>query len=65
MKNKDVKATIISTPTKVRFICPYCQKDIEVPFNDVYFNSNYWWDGAYVDCSECGDEVYLDNFECD
>lgn len=61
----ETSAIIIQRPTDVVFDCPCCRNQVVVPFEDVYFNTDYWWDGAYVDCSECGAEIYLDDFEVD
>lgn len=67
MKSEKLKtsAIIIQRPTDVVFYCPCCHSSVDVPFDAVAFVTDYWWDGAYVDCPECGAEVYLDDFEVD
>ena len=58
-----VDYTIISKPAYVQFECPYCHEEIEISFGDVFFNTDYWGDGAWTYCPECGEEVELDNYE--
>lgn len=57
--------TIISKPAYIQFECPHCHEDVEIPFNEVFFNSDYWGDGGWTFCSECGKEVELDNYDYD
>ena len=45
MKNKEnntIDYTIVSKPAFVNFICPHCFNDVEVPFSDVDFKTEYW-----------------------
>ena len=56
---------IISKPYKVIFECPHCGEDVEIPFDEVDYNTDYWGDGAKCDCPECGQEVELDEYEYD
>ena len=56
---------IISTPKWVQFECPHCHEEVEVLFEDVDYKTDYWGDGAWADCPECGKEVELDNYEYD
>ena len=60
-----VDYTIISKPAYVKFECPYCHEDVEVSFDNVDYKTDYWGDGAWVDCSYCEKEVELDNYEYD
>lgn len=62
---KLVDYVIISKPDHIEFTCPYCNKDVVVPFDEVDFKTDYWGDGADVDCPECGKEVGLDGYEYD
>lgn len=64
MKDK-VCATIIQRPSDVIFTCPHCKYRVNVLFEDLDFVTDYWWDGAWVDCPECNNEVWLDDFEFD
>ena len=57
--------TIVSKPSHVRFECPYCKLNVDVPFEDVDFKTDYWGDGAWADCPFCGEELELDNYEYD
>lgn len=60
-----VKYVINSKPASVGFECPYCHEDVEVAFRDVDYNTDYWGDGAWCDCPECGKEVELGDYEYD
>lgn len=64
-KPKAVDYTIVSKPSYIQFECPHCKKEIEIPFNEVFFNTDYWGDGGWTFCSECGEEVELDNYDYD
>ena len=57
--------TIISRPHHIQFECPHCGNDVEVPFRDVDYNTDYWGDGASCICPACDEEVELDEFEYD
>lgn len=61
-----VNYTIISAPKYIKFDCPNChEEDVEVDFDDVDFNTDYWGDGAWVHCPECGKDVELGDYEYD
>lgn len=60
-----VDYTIISKPVYIKFECPYCGEEIEVPFEEVDYKTDYWGDGARVDCPNCDKEVELNNYEYD
>ncbi len=62
---EEVDYTIISKPSYIAFECPYCKEKVEVPFKEVDFNTDYWGDGAVVDCPECCNEVTLGDWEYD
>ena len=57
--------TIISKPDHITFECPHCNENVNVPFGDVDYNTDYWGDGAWVNCAECGKEVELGGYEYD
>ena len=58
--------TIISAPKYIKFDCPYCnEEDVEVEFDDIDFNTDYWGDGGWVFCPECGRDVELGDYEYD
>lgn len=63
--NNGVNYTIISRPSYITFECPFCHEEVEVNFDEVDFNTDYWGDGAWCDCPECGEEVELDDYEYD
>ena len=54
---------IISKPSYIKFECPHCHEDVEVDFEHIDFKTDYWSDGAWVDCPDCGKEVELDDWE--
>ena len=56
---------IISKPSTVKFECPHCESDVEMPFEEVDYKTDYWNDGALVCCPYCGHEVELDDYEYD
>ena len=62
---KSINYTIVSKPAYIRLECPYCYEDIEVPFCDVDYNTDYWGDGGWCDCPKCGFEIELGNWEYD
>lgn len=57
--------TIISKPSQVFFECPHCKEEVHLNFEDVDFKTDYWGDGARCNCSECGKEVELGDYEYD
>ena len=44
--NNGVNYTIISRPSYITFKCPFCHEEVEVNFEEVDFNTDYWGDGA-------------------
>ena len=65
LQEYQVNYTIISRPSYITFECPFCHEEVEVNFEEVDFNTDYWGDGAWCDCPECGEEVELDDYEYD
>lgn len=63
--NMGINYTIISKPAYIQFECPHCHEDVEIPFGEVDYKTDYWGDGAWCDCPNCGEEVVLDNYEYD
>ena len=63
--DKATEYTIISKPAYIIFKCPHCREEVEVDFLDVDFETDYWGDGAWCDCPECGVEVELGDFDYD
>lgn len=63
--NNGVNYTIISRPSYITFEYPFCHEEVEVNFDEVDFKTDYWGDGAWCDCPECGKEVELDDYEYD
>ena len=61
--NNGVNYIIISRPSYITFECPFCHEEVEVNFDEVDFNTDYWGDGAWCDCPECGEKVELDDYE--
>lgn len=57
--------TIISRPHHIRFECPHCGGEVEIPFRDVDYNTDYWGDDAFCTCPACDRDVELDEFEYD
>lgn len=40
--NKGVNYIIISRPSYITFECPFCHEEVEVNFDEVDFNTDYW-----------------------
>nr|DAI04418.1 MAG TPA: cysteine-rich protein [Caudoviricetes sp.]DAK36862.1 MAG TPA: cysteine-rich protein [Caudoviricetes sp.] len=40
--NNGVSYTIISRPSYITFECPFCHEEVEVSFEEVDFNTDYW-----------------------
>lgn len=57
--------TIINKPVYIQFECPHCCEDVETPFDEAVYKTDYWGDGAWCNCPNCGEEVELDNYEYD
>lgn len=61
-----VNYTIFSKPSYIKFDCPYCgAKDVKENFLEVNYKTDYWGDGAFVDCPNCGEEVELGDYKYD
>lgn len=56
---KPVDYMIVSTPTYIKFECPYCKEEVKIPFKIEY------WDSTWVDCPNCDKEVELGDYEYD
>lgn len=55
---------IVSKPDYIIFDCPHCkEEDIQVNFYNVDFKTDYWGDGTFVNCPNCGKEIELDNYD--
>ena len=61
----ETRYTIISKPSYIIFDCPHCKERVEMPFENVDYNTDCWCDGAWTDCPECGEEVELGDWEYD
>lgn len=64
-RSNPIDYTIVSAPVSVDFMCPHCFNDVEVPFSDVDFKTDYWVDVAYCNCPLCDKEVELGDFDYD
>lgn len=65
LQAKAIDYTIISKPSYVQFECPYCHENIEIPFDEVDYKTDYWGDGAWCDYPNCGKEAELGDYEYD
>ena len=57
--------TIVSKPDHIDVICPHCDEDVRIPFDQVNFKSSYWGDGGWCTCPECGKDIELGDYEYD
>ena len=55
-----VDYTIVSKPVNINFICPNCDEDNEIPFEE-----RFWEYHESVNCRSCGNEVLLGEWEYD
>ena len=62
---EQAKYTIVSVPKSIKFICPYCKKEIEVDVNHLDFYHVSLWDGGIIECSECHKDIELTDWEYD
>ena len=60
-----INYVIISKPDHINLCCPHCEQEVNIPFDEVDFKTDYWGDGAYVDCPECEKEIELGDYEYD
>ena len=56
---------INSVPYSVSLECPHCEKEIEIPFEEVNFETDYWSEGGTCICPECEKEIELGYYEYD
>lgn len=56
---------INSKPDSISLECPHCGEEIEIPFDEVDFKTDYWGDGGYCNCPECDKEIELGDYEYD
>lgn len=56
---------INSKPDSISLECPHCGEEIEIPFDEVDFKTDYWGDGGYCNCPECGKQIELGDYEYD
>ena len=56
---------IVSAPTKISFVCPYCKERVEIRWNDI--NPPECWNDGWdnVNCPECKEEIELGDWEYD
>lgn len=40
--NMGIDYTIISKPAYIQFECPHCHEDVEIPFGEVDYKTDYW-----------------------
>lgn len=56
---------IISKPDYIKCVCPFCEEDIEINFDEINFYTDYWNEGGYVDCPECDNTFELGEYDYD
>lgn len=57
--------TIVSKPDHINVVCPHCDESVSIPFDQVDFKSDYWGDGGWCICPECGKNIELGDYEYD
>lgn len=66
MKDNRTDITINQIPIDVSFICPYCEIDIEMNFDDfkkIIADNFPYWENEKFECPECRKEIVVDNVE--
>ena len=65
LKLKSTDFTINQTPTSISFICPYCEEDVTLEWNEIE-TPDYWGDDwEDVQCPYCEAMVHLEDYELD
>ena len=63
-ENNKADFTIHTKPYEISLICPHCNTDVHVDWNEVN-EPEYWdngdWGSIYCPC--CGKEVFLGNYD--
>lgn len=56
---------IVSKPVKIAFECPFCEEEIEIPFEAVDAPSCWSDEWPEVKCPECGKMIALGDWQYD
>ena len=62
---KEAKYTIVSEPKSIRFTCPYCHEGIEIEVDHLDFYNIKLWSGGIIECSNCHEDIDLNDWEYD
>lgn len=62
-KPETVDFRIISKPIEIVFMCPHCEWETIIPWEDI--DVPFYWgdDWGQVKCSECGEIIQLGDYE--
>ena len=60
METRYCDYTIVSKPTKIFFECPICDKEVELDFDE-----RFWESGEIVKCPYCENNICLGDWEYD
>lgn len=65
MEYKSTDFTIQQAPTNIYFICPYCEEDVSIEWDNIE-KPDYWGDDwEDVQCPCCGAMIHLEDYELD
>lgn len=57
--------TIVSKPVSIHFECPFCEQDIEIPWQKIDAPASWADEWPEVLCPECGKPVVLGDWTYD
>ena len=59
-----VDFTINQKPVSISLVCPYCEFDMEIPWDEV--NAPEYWGDAWkpITCPCCGERIELGDYYC-
>ena len=57
--------TILSKPVAISFECPFCESEVEIPWNKIEVPDSWCDDWGDIECPSCGKMVSLGEWTYD